>query len=59
MADVTRGALAAARAQAGDAPEMLAMLDGAEVREDGGGVRITMGVPQSVLDQSARHGMSR
>ena len=59
MADVTRGALAAARAQAGDAPEMLAMLDGAEVREDGGGVRITMGVPQSVLDQSARHGRSR
>ena len=59
VADVTRGALAAARAQAGDTPQMLAMLDGAEVREDGAGVRVTMAVPQSVLDQSARHGAGR
>lgn len=53
VADVARGAVSAARAQAGDEPALMTMLDGAEVQTEGDGVRLAMDVPQSVLDLSA------
>lgn len=59
VADVARGAVSAARAKASDEPALMAMLDGVDVQTEGSGVRLSMDVPQAVLDQSARHDVNR
>lgn len=51
VADLTRGAVAAMRAEAASQPDLMTMLDGVEVTTDGGGVRITGLAPASFLNR--------
>ena len=51
VADLTRGAVSAMRVEAASQPDLMTMLDGVDVSDDGSGVRVTGTAPASFLNR--------